>query len=90
MVTPYEHKQISEDTFIRTFAADADNSDLCWHRDKEERIIHVLEGDGWSLQLDNCIPMGLVAGREYRIPKEEYHRLIKGKTNLIIQITECK
>lgn len=87
MVTPYEHKQISKDTFIRTFAADADNSDLCWHRDREKRTVKVIEGEGWSLQLDNCIPMRLITGRQYKIPKEEYHRLIKGTTDLVVEIT---
>lgn len=90
VVTPYKHTQISKNIFTRTFSADADNSDLCWHRDKQNRIIEVIEGEGWNLQLDNCIPMRLIVGREYRIPKEEYHRLIKGNTKLVLKITEIK
>lgn len=90
VVTPYEHKQISDDTFIRTFAADADNSDLCWHRDREHRVVTVLEGNGWALQLDNCLPLSLLPNREYFIPKEVYHRLIKGSTKLVLEITERK
>jgi hypothetical protein len=48
----------------------------------------VLEGAGWSLQLDNRLPMALVPGREYFIPEAVYHRLIKGSSDLTVEITQ--
>lgn len=90
MTKPYNETVISKNVVQRMFDKDADSSDLCWHRDREKRTVEVIEGEGWSLQLDNCIPMRLVIGRQYNIPKEQYHRLIKGKTNLVLNITEHK
>lgn len=90
VVKPYSQKQISDNKFIRTFPSESESSDLCWHRDREQRTVEVIEGEGWSLQLDNCIPMRLVTGRQYNIPKELYHRLIKGKTTLVLEITKHK
>jgi hypothetical protein len=88
VVKPYEETQVAHNIKQRTFREDADNSDLCWHRDAEDRTVRVLEGAGWSLQLDNSLPMALVPGRDYFIPEAIYHRLIKGKSDLIVEITQ--
>ena len=86
VVKPYEETQVAPNIKQRTFREDADNSDLCWHRDAEDRTVRVLEGSGWSLQLDNRFTMALVPGRDYNIPKEVYHRLIKGNSDLVVEI----
>ena len=49
---PFEEKQIDQFNFIRTFSAGVDEMDLIWHADKENRIITVLEGNGWKFQFD--------------------------------------
>ena len=49
---PFKEEQIDQYNFIRTFSADVDEMDLIWHADKENRIITVIEGNGWKFQFD--------------------------------------
>lgn len=73
---------------IRTFDESIDGHELVWHRDKKDRVVQVLEGSGWWFQLDNSLPLELKVGTELEIPKETYHRVIKGDTPLKIKIIE--
>lgn len=87
MVKPYT--QTYDNGFIiREFLDDVDDGELVWHRDKQAREVTVLEGTGWSLQLDNQLPKQLERGKLYTIPKMEYHRLIKGTGKLVVKIWE--
>jgi len=88
VVKPYQETQVTSNIKQRIFTEDTSSDDLCWHRDAEDRTVRVLEGAGWSLQLDNSLPMALVPGRDYFIPEAIYHRLIKGKSDLIVEITQ--
>jgi len=88
VVRPYQETSVAPNIKHRTFNEDADESELCWHRDAEDRTVQVLEGSGWCLQLDNSLPMSLVPGREYFIPKHVYHRLIKGSSDLKVEIVQ--
>jgi len=73
--------------FVRTF--DQVNSDeLIWHRDKRDRIVKVKDGEGWKIQFDNELPKELKVGSYFKIEKEVYHRLLKGKDQLILEIEE--
>jgi hypothetical protein len=75
-----------ENHFIRTFDKNVDSSELVWHKDKKDRYIEILEGNDWFFQFDNEFPKPL---NEIKyIPKNTYHRLIKGDTNLTIKIIE--
>ncbi len=75
----------------RTFESNTDSHELVWHRDKADRVITVLEGNGWFFQMDNNIPFELEEGDVLTIPKMEYHRLYKaGSNNLVIEIEEPK
>ena len=72
---------------IRIFEAAVDSKELVWHRDKQNRRVTILEGEGWSFQMDNNIPKKLVVGDVINIPKMEYHRIYEsGSTNLKILI----
>ncbi len=74
---------------IRIFSENVNEDELVWHRDKEDRMIHVLEGIGWMLQLDNEEPVELEKGKgSYFIPKMVYHRIIKGEGSLTLEIQE--
>ena len=87
MVKPYT--QTYDNGFIiREFLDNVDDGELVWHRDKQTREVTVLEGTGWSLQLDNKLPKQLERGKLYKIPKMEYHRLIKGTGKLVVKIWE--
>ena len=85
---PFTEKQIDKNIFIRTFPADVDEMDLIWHEDKENRVINVLEGNGWKFQFDEELPIEMVNGTSISIPKGKLHRIIKGKGPLKIQL--CK
>lgn len=74
---------------IRIFESDIESDELVWHRDRADRIITILEGDGWMFQMDNDVPKLLEAGDILNVSKMEYHRLYKaGTTPLKIQIEE--
>jgi len=48
----------------------------------------VLTGEGWKVQMDNQLPKEIKRGDEFFIPKETYHRIIKGTTDLVVKIIE--
>ena len=76
---------------IRTFESNTDSHELVWHRDKADRTVTVLEGNGWFFQMDNNIPYELEEGDVLNIPKMEYHRIYKaGNGNLVLEIEEPK
>ena len=71
---------------IRTFSRNVDIKELVWHRDEELRKITILEGEGWHFQFNGSLPFELKTGRKFSIPKDMYHRVIKGKTDLVLKI----
>ena len=83
---PFEEEQIDQYNFIRTFPADVDEMDLIWHADKENRIITVLEGNGWKFQFDEELPICMTNGKSISIEKGKLHRVIKGKGPLKIKV----
>ena len=84
--TPYSDEPINEDVKIRTFGVNVNTEELKWHRDREDRLVEVIEGDGWFIQFDNELPKPLLPGKQYIIPEGMYHRVIKGETSLKIKI----
>lgn len=84
---PYFETRL-DNTVYRRFEGTVDESDLVWHRDANDRQIKVLEGKGWKLQLDNELPEELILGNSYFIQAEEYHRLVKGQGQLILEVIE--
>ena len=83
---PFEEEKIDKYNFIRTFPADVDEMDLIWHADKENRIITVLEGNGWKFQFDEELPIKMIKGLSISILKGRLHRIIKGKGPLKINL----
>ena len=83
---PFIEEQIDDYNFIRTFPKDVDEMDLIWHADKENRIITVLEGNGWKFQFDEELPIEMEDGIDITIPKGVIHRVIKGKGPLKIKV----
>ena len=81
---PFEETVLEHNTVLREFAHDVDSDELIWHLDREDRKIRVVESNGWKLQLDNQLPIMLEQGKKYFIPKESWHRIIKGDTSLKI------
>ncbi len=87
MVKPYT-QTYDKGVIIRQFEDDIESEELVWHRDRRTREVTVLDGDNWKIQLDNKLPEELVKGKIYKIPKMEYHRIIKGTGQLVVKIWE--
>lgn len=83
MVNPY-----TDEKEFRTFSCNVDDNELVWHRDKTDRIVTVVEGEGWQYQADNDLPIELKEGDTFFIPAMTYHRILKGKSDLKIKIKE--
>jgi len=88
VVNPYEQKNLNNDMFLRTFSKDVLSEELVWHRDHNDRIVEVLEGENWEIQFENQLPQTLKVGEEYVIPAYTYHRIKRGTTDLVIKIQE--
>lgn len=84
MELPFKEQKIEENIFIREFSQDTDSSDFLWHRDREDRIIEPLEETDWLFQLDDELPKK-IEGKIF-IPKEIFHRIIKGRGDLKIKL----
>ena len=81
------YSQIRKNNLIvRTFSQDIDEEELVWHRDREDRQVTVLEETDWQFQFDNELPQ--VLKNTIFIPKNTYHRLIKGTGELNVHIIE--
>ena len=50
--------------------------------------MYVKESKGWQFQYDNELPFELEQGKTYFVEAMRYHRVIKGKGNLVIEIRE--
>lgn len=87
-MNPYTQTKIDDSSFIREFDQSVAPIELVWHRDERDRVVKVLEGEGWSFQFDNEIPRKLQKGDIVEINKMVYHRVIKGDTNLVLEVYE--
>jgi hypothetical protein len=70
----------------RTFSDNIPESELVWHRDHEDRVVLPLNENDWMVQFDNKLPTKLTVGEEYFIPKDTFHRVIKGSGELQVEI----
>ena len=84
MARPYTETQV-EDFVVREFLEETSSFEFVWHRDKEDRYILPTHTRDWQFQLDNDIPRILGKDKLF-IPKETYHRLIKGTGDLTLKI----
>ena len=87
---PFKQQTTDNNKLLREFSKDVETAELVWHRDRCDRIVTVREGKGWQLQMDNQLPVKLSSGSSYSIPKNTYHRILKGSTNLVVEIQEIK
>jgi hypothetical protein len=85
---PFKEKKIAENVFLRYFDHNVLSEELVWHRDREDRIIEVIQSNDWHFQRDEEVPFKLVEGMKFSIKKLHYHRLLRGKNDLIIKVTK--
>lgn len=87
---PFRERSLGGKLFLREFRENVNSEELIWHRDREDRVIKVLESNGWKLQLDDQLPVLLKEGSTYNIPAYVYHRVIKGSGRLLIKVEKFK
>lgn len=87
MEFPFEQVEIG-DKKIRTFSPDVDDNELKWHQDLNDRKVTIIEGNDWLFQSENELPIKLENSKEIFIPKLVWHRVIKGKGKLVVEIEE--
>jgi hypothetical protein len=86
-MTPYIQK-IDSGKIVRTFSPDVDSNELKWHQDLKNRKVTILTDGGWSFQMDNELPVKLLSASQIYIPKFVWHRVIKGDSELKVEIEE--
>lgn len=85
MDKPYKEEHLSN-FYLRTFSKNTLEEDLKWHWDEEDRLICSSVDTDWLFQFDNKLPQSM--NSEILIEKGRFHRIIKGKGDLIIKITK--
>jgi hypothetical protein len=81
---PFKETHLQDNLYLREFEESVDTDDLEWHRDREDRIVEVIGETDWELQMDNQLPQRMT-GKIF-IPKEVWHRVIKGTNELKVKI----
>lgn len=82
---PYREIQ-TQTCLYRKFTQDISEDELVWHRDQNDREVSIMDTTDWMFQFENELPFTLKD--TLFIPKETYHRLIKGTGTLNVQIQE--
>jgi len=83
---PFKETHLQDNLYLREFEESVDTDDLEWHRDREDRIVEIIGATDWQLQMDNELPKTM-SGKLF-IPKEVWHRIIKGNGDLKVRITK--
>ena len=85
-VTGRPYSERKEDGYtIREFSNSTPSFEFVWHRDKDDRMVEAVHDNDWQFQLDNQFPQPITKDKLF-IPKETYHRLIKGTGDLVVKI----
>ncbi len=77
-------KPYIENGEVRTFLQEVDEFELVWHRDREDRIVTTLSETDWKFQFENELPIKIE--EEIYIPKNKFHRLIKGTGDIKLRV----
>ena len=84
---PFSQKE-KEGKLERVFSFEVDEEELKWHTDEKDRVVTILESNGWGFQMEDSLPIKMRNGQEIFIPKFVWHRVIKGEGSLKISILE--
>ena len=83
---PFKETRLNDNLYLREFEESVAIDDLEWHRDREDRIVEIVGDTDWQLQMDNELPKKMTD--KLFIPKETWHRVIKGTGELKVKITK--
>jgi hypothetical protein len=86
MGLPFVENKLRDGRFLRRFEESVDDDELIWHRDREDRIVEVLQSEGWFYQADNELPVLMERGAVISIPARTWHRIIKGAGELVVAV----
>jgi len=86
---PFTERQLAPNIFRRRFFP-SNAEEMAWHQDPENRTVLIEGGSGWMLQLDNELPMILVQGKTYKIPRFVWHRLLVTEQATELTVTISK
>ena len=81
-------QELRDNKLRRVFTPDVESEELKWHQDLKDRKVPVIEGGGWEFQMEDSLPSKLEDARQLYIPKFVWHRVIKGKGTLVVEIEE--
>jgi hypothetical protein len=81
---PYIDIEVTDKYIIREFSENIDPIELKWHRDREDRLVEIIGETDWQVQLENQLPTSI--NQHIKIPKGEWHRIIKGNGSLKLKI----
>jgi hypothetical protein len=84
----YKDKTLKKGLRLRKFESKALLEEATWHRDAEDRLVEVIGGSGWKIQVDDSLPITMSQGDVYKIPARMWHRIIPGKGDLTVLIKE--
>ena len=87
MTFPFK-QEIIDNKLRRTFSPDVDSDELKWHQDLKDRKVTIIESGGWQFQMEDNLPNKLHDAEQIFIPKLVPHRVIKGNSNLVVEIEE--
>lgn len=84
----YKDQKLGDGTVRRIISESRASDELTWHRDRNDRVVVVMEGSGWSFQRDNSTPSPVNPGDVIHISAGEWHRVIPGTGDLTLAIRE--
>lgn len=85
----YPFEQLTKDNkLIRTFSPEVDSDELVWHQDLRDRVVTIIESGGWQFQREDELPIKLMNKQILFIPKQSWHRVLKGTNKLVVEIEE--
>lgn len=85
----FPFQQETADNIIkRTFSPDVESDELVWHQDLNDRVVTIIESGGWQFQREDELPIKLMNEQVLFIPKNSWHRVIKGMNKLVVHIEE--
>jgi quercetin dioxygenase-like cupin family protein len=84
---PFE-QETKDNKLIRTFSPEVDSDELVWHQDLRDRVVTIIESGGWKFQREDELPIKLMNEQILFIPKQSWHRVLKGTSKLVVEIEE--
>lgn len=84
------NQEIKDGVIHRCFSRDVEADELKWHWDEKDRLVKVVNDNDWYYQSDNQFPIALKKDSEIFIKAGEWHRVIKGNTDLEVEIFESQ